>query len=750
MDRHALALREPWVPAFFGNGNQLLWADLPIGSSGWTAMLQPWFALIEAGLADRGVILPALALDGSSTWYACATSRQDSAALAEQIASFLGPASVDFDRTSHLVPSTQPERVLAERFGGGVQRFTTRAGEDATKVANALSLLAGLLQRRPPRVRIAVRPFGTVRAEFEQALLTGAEAQARRCIEELRTSGRLSAANERFMQVRLLVALGREATLVSDGSTMSLLADADLPVRVLREVIEAIYTVHLAPLAPAAPASDWVSAFRERVSRHERLLRSRRGLRAPAALRVFLLREVAKPPAEFRTAEAEVIHGILATLPEHRAWADALLDWARRQQPTAIPLGTLSQTATVSTAPNAPDELQLRQLALQPPSAPALAALLRCALDVGTLEAAATALNAVRAYPKELLSAMSPLQRAVRDTLEKLVPDPIASVAVPTDWTEWARWWIHASPGEELRAQAIADQGTEEWDLAPWLSDHAKIAEFTNLMLSHPARFRTFLPEVHKSLQGVVGAAPMQVSVYATMLTVVSLDSPSPLDLPLLADWLAALVELGAGRSTCDEVAGALHAAWSEVRSPRTLDWACDVVELLASAPRSPGGDLETLFSDILGFAGQQQHRLSATQRQILALLARDFGLDFTFAEATTAGQEPATPTRTFAGTSIGIYTLQESIVPHLRQALQVALPGATIEFNHDHVATSALEHMARNCSVMVFAWLCSKHQAFYCVQKYRPANRPLLQPQGRGSASIVRMLTDYFSNVAC
>lgn len=764
MDPEVLIGREPWLAAFFGGGNQLTWDVILQPGGPWHATLCPWLEAVAAGHADAGLVLPAQAEDGSVIWYACALQRQERAALAEQIESFLGPARIEFDRTQVMAPGTEVERKLAERFAGGVLTFRVRQGADQQAIMRSLESLGALLRRRAPRRRQSPRSFAEVRADFDRALLTGDEARARRCLDELRATGRLSAVNERFLHVRLLVALGREALLVNDASAMSWLAEAELPIRVLRDVIEALYTVHFAPLEQQPiVAADWVNTYRARVQRHSRLLRTRRGLRAPSVLRAFLLHQIARPADEIRWAEAEAVHALLATQPAQRQWADAMLEWglaakaSAPQPPVSVAppaAGESEETSVLAPSPPAASEqahashpASIQDWAAEPPSARALAGLLQAAVVEGTLEGAAEALQVLRGYPEVLLTDLSPIQRGTLDLLHRLVPAE-EEAELPGDWTGWARWWVAAAGTDDNaeRALAIAEQGAEQWDHAAWLADSGRRRTFADLLQNHPERFRPYLAAIHASLQEVEASPAAQAEIIVQLATVVALDSPMPADLPLLNDWVATLVRLGAGRDACDEMAGALRAAWSEVRSLVCLDWACDVVEMLVAAPRTSGGELDVLFSDVLGLATGHQHRLTAAQRRVLSLLALDFGLDFTTDALAPNG--PASAAKggevDYTGVSIGIYTLQESVVAHLRDAVQHEFPGASVSFNHDHVATPALAHMARDCSVMVFAWRCSKHQAFYCIQKERPAGLPLLRPQGRGSASIMRELTEH------
>jgi len=93
--------------------------------------------------------------------------------------------------------------------------------------------------------------------------------------------------------------------------------DARGPIRVLHDVIEALYTVHLAPLEAGATPEQWVAAFRERMRRHRRLFRARRGLRAPTVLRAFMLHEVAKELDDFHLTDVEALHDLAPHGFEH-------------------------------------------------------------------------------------------------------------------------------------------------------------------------------------------------------------------------------------------------------------------------------------------------------------------------------------------------------------------------------------------------------------------------------------------------
>jgi len=170
------------------------------------------------------------------------------------------------------------------------------------------------------------------------------------------------------------------------------------------------------------------------------------------------------------------------------------------------------------------------------------------------------------------------------------------------------------------------------------------------------------------------------------------------------------------------------------------VDWALDTAELLAFHP-SPDPQTRVAFlADVLALLKKYRHRLTVGQMSVLQLLAKDFEWPEVASEFQDAFQAQLTSDhKTFAGT-IGICTLTEQAALRARDALNRLLPGAQVELNHDHVATSKLEHLARTADLFVFAWRSSKHQAYECVRNAR-RGRQILMPSGKGTASILRVV---------
>jgi len=122
-------------------------------------------------------------------------------------------------------------------------------------------------------------------------------------------------------------------------------------------------------------------------------------MRSPLVLRTFLLRECDKTPAEMD------LHDALLAALGHGEWATRIWNWAlgrtpvdagdQASHPRPLPRPHLSPS------PRSHWTLQKGswRTGWLPPSQEALAALLRCALEIGTIDAAAHVISA-RRYDK--------------------------------------------------------------------------------------------------------------------------------------------------------------------------------------------------------------------------------------------------------------------------------------------------------------------------------------------------------------
>lgn len=91
----------------------------------------------------------------------------------------------------------------------------------------------------------------------------------------------------------------------------------------------------------------------------------------------------------------------------------------------------------------------------------------------------------------------------------------------------------------------------------------------------------------------------------------------------------------------------------------------------------------------------------------------------------------------------VGIYTLTESVAQRVKKQLLADYPRADIRLNNDKGGSTMLRSLAREADVFIFAWLSSKHSAYYAIKEER-GDKPLLQPSGKGSTSMLDCIRSY------
>jgi hypothetical protein len=109
------------------------------------------------------------------------------------------------------------------------------------------------------------------------------------------------------------------------------------------------------------------------------------------------------------------------------------------------------------------------------------------------------------------------------------------------------------------------------------------------------------------------------------------------------------------------------------------------------------------------------------------------------------AEREPEEELAHLSGKTIGIYTLAQAAGARAKAALERMFPGCKVELNSDLVCTAKLTSLAKAADLFVFAWKSSSHQAFFCV-KGALAPREPIWPGGKGTASILRAVTNYYA----
>ena len=423
-----------WLRVFFGPGNSLRWDDL-MGGSGradWTSQVLPWLHAFSRSVSAIPLVLPRFGANGEAAWYGIATQGRHLALVAEELQAFVGPSFSELSGGLHTLSTQDPvERAIQDRFGRHCVLFHPATASDAAHIRDALARYLNVLQRRPVLQGRGSRPFGSIRADFDRALLARNEPNARRFLEELEASGRLSGEQRKCLEVRLLAGLGRDEFLARDRGLLRSIAEISIPAVVLRDIVLALYRTHVEP-AESSGISAMRSAFNSHIAPwHSSLFRELKGLRHPQVLTAFLLHESGLPEPNHDRANS-----LLSFYPsdaDERALGEQLVHSLPPQTSVVVDVeDNVRQALADEDYENAS-----RLCVALPPSTFRLRTLVRCAAEIETSEATEWALRAVESASPDMLGGLLPRDL---ERIERLRATSGSAEGTREDAPGWLRW----------------------------------------------------------------------------------------------------------------------------------------------------------------------------------------------------------------------------------------------------------------------------------------------------------------------
>ncbi|MBF0239219.1 MAG: hypothetical protein HQM12_16080 [SAR324 cluster bacterium] len=747
---------QPWLTRFFSDNNVLKWNQIEneTASSKWLDQIKPWLQFLEDPDWTYPVILPLLEVDGSQQWYAMANSEQQYAKLVEELNSFIGPSYSDF--IGQRVPISDKnviESALKERFGNYVFRFgpDPNNSKSESEIESLLNLYHAVLKRRPPQPDRTQRPFGKIRGDFDRALLAGNEPGATRLMEELIATGRINAEQHKCLEIRKLAGLGYQRELALNRSLIQSVMELDLPPQTLVDLIDALYQMSVIPVEKESDFAKIIEPFKKQVFKSYSLLfRARKGIRQPNILRAFLLYELSQSTPNRIRCES-----ILSDYPETtegyaiaKGWFDGY-QWEIQQTPSPSELP--DPTVVLKTNANQAylDEDYTLAIELCGKAIPedwAIKLLLRSAENQGLEEVIRSVLTQLEPFTVQLgklpgkdLQRWEKFRAQTQSTesSEQELETPIIKGWI--DWVTWVNKGGYSKEPLSMLATEVARWSVDDYCHQP--DTCQKLAQILGNATSQEGEiFREAFPYlVEFFVERLEKPKRVFLPLYSVLIKLLALcDSVSADELELASTLTQSLLEVGPSKNDYEECVSDLSELLSGNPSLYHINWALNMAEILAvSSSPSPERRL-VFFTHVTSLIQTNLHRITETQRKVLKLLCQDYNCLEWF-NGLTRTSEPVIGEETlnFRGL-IGIYTLTTQAGLRAKQILESMLPNAVIELNEDHAASDRLKNLANKADIFVFAWKCSKHQAYFCVKEAR-SPRNLSMAAGKGSASIVQ-----------
>lgn len=737
---------EAFLQAFFGAANAL-----DPGKPDVAIHLAPWVARVRHG--NSRILLPRLGVDPAIvTWYALSCSAQDARAFREELLAAVGPSYTDFQGVAARLDPADPIDAAVLAFSGP-QAFKLRLVDpDLRRPCNrALERMLQLQECRPSARSNRPRSRGRVLMDFRLALRHLDFDAADAALVELREHGHLDAWNLAFLRIQRWEA-GEDWDAILKKLEEGTLVELRRPRQVTEALLRALYRRRLQELERSFRPDAALERFRTEIEpRYGGLLTSRSGMGSSEAAAMFMLKAASAGLGELRDAVLQSAHSD----PKRMAWLEAIAELVT----PAPPPQTSADPALLAMFNGEADrafELLLQgaggELRVQ--------LLLRCAVDIGTLQAAELALEALYALPPEKASIIR-VQRvlaAMVNELEELCTAPRGdgehgAPTAPSDWLDWLQR-LDRGDLDENQSLQTATRGAKEWsrnDFAARPGDVRRFAELLQrerttlqaeqLRLCLPALLEFFLPE-----SGLLLAFQPVVRTLAQQL---AFDGRRTGDLlQTLSELVEATLRLGLDAEGYRELGTELcELVLVRELSPEHLEWGLDLLEaLLTLSPPDPPTtqSVATRLHDWIRAWGD---RIPLRPRRLFNALSEEFGLGLAVPVPGPAAGEPAKRglPELLARRTVALYSLNEGALERVRCTLEQECASVRVLTFHDKAGGSpALQEAARSSELFVIVTAAAKHAASGFIEDNRPKNLATLRHHAQGSASLIRALEEF------
>jgi hypothetical protein len=746
--------------AFFGPGNRLRWKEICAGtiSTDVKSRLGPF--LDNLARAPDLLVLPRVREDdGRVQWYVLCASERIARVARDELRAFLGPSYSDFEGRPTILDASDPvEAAVLSKCGTGNRAFRIEVPERSffTVARERLLMLTRLRDERPARTPRHPRAVGRVLRDFEYGLMAADGEATVGCILELRTAGQLSATNLLFLEVRRLAAL-RQWNAILALPEFGALLTMPRPRRVTEALIQATYAVRLREFEEGERASEALARFRAEVVPHySELFRAHAGLSGYEVDASFLLASAASEPPRRELAQAILQRHTPGTAGRSYLAALAALvpPPAPQPIPSRDPLSEAQEAfalADVDRAYNIASRLA--------PSFEACALLLRCARDMGTLEAAREALASVDTLPDRQhrqVAEHAVLGRFLVALRTLVAPRPVPAaptrplIDIPDSWPAWLERLAGDEPWRS--AVTVAEAAAREWDVDALASDGDAIARTAELIISNrppwgQAALRDSLPHLIEFFLSR-GADARLKPIYEHLFLSIATDDQ--ISLPQIATLLRvaeARLQLGLPAAEYSETVHQLIASLEAAESPSVVDVALDALDVLAGEVCPDTGQRQEFVARVAAIFHRWYRRIDTSQWALLRRLADELRVPEAVGNPPAQENAPAAASiwNALDRKRVSLYSLREPVLRRVHATLLEICPDIHVQCFSDHVGGSqALRAASMTADIFVIATAAAKHAATQYIEVNRPKSQVTLYARGQGSSSLLDAIRDF------
>jgi len=589
------------------------------------------------------------------------------------------------------------------------------------------------------------RTLGLLRADLERAIAVEDRIEIERIREQIQSSGRLDGENLLYIDVEIKAGLGEWLEIAEDRDLIFKLSGLKLPVRVLSDLHEALYRRYVEPSEIIGDPKKALDAFVEaRLHQKALIFGTRRGVKNPRVLKSYFLYSIAN-----NSTHGDVFEELITLIKGlDDPFSACLLELAPNESQTILQDSRKDDHfRKLSEADEAFENLEHEKafnIYLNSSiSTHNVSRLLQCLPHLGEVEFSSKIIEYVNNWDQ--LQAL-PLQHQKR--LQELTALQGKRKAHHTkSWLDWCRFVDEGADADEA-IEALRN-GVSTWDDRELQRDMGKITEFVQIIDNADEKKDAIFREAAPLIFGRLSTDDNLISrnlkpLFLLLITKISLfGDPSVNELGLILELVRIVFTCGLNEKEYEGLITDLEDLIHGQYAPNRFSWIVDTFDLLANNPCPSRDRLLQLGVRIVQEGGKLAHRLPPEDKVLFASICKDYELELPadIAESTVAEVTPQL--ESLRGRKLAIYSLDSSAAERAATFLKESCETLEIEINSDHTCTKTLSHLSKTADVFVFAWKCSKHQAYYCIKKHRDRSNPIVQPSGKGASSIIRAVLE-------
>ncbi|PAX60537.1 hypothetical protein CK510_01330 [Brunnivagina elsteri CCALA 953] len=743
-----------FLERFFGASNKFNLREIE-GDEAKHAKILPWLELLTQ-VEPQSTVLPYWH-GGIVDWYAIPTQDQNASSerqlcrLSEELMGFVGCTYSTFRGERAQLNLVDPVELAVYEFTEGA---TIKISGKATDIWEALEQMRRVGERRVKRIADIPQPTGRVLRDFYMALQASDRIAAESSLQYLVDQHRLDTLNLLFLRVQLLAELGQWNELLALKEFANLL-QVRRPFAVTQALQLAVYRTQLQHFEDNNAPESAIAYFQEVVfPQYSNLFTARAGSTIPEVLKLFMLLAVAEEPTN------PALRDELLTIPQiessDRIYLEKLAAFLADMTPELGNVRELQQAELLCKSGDFDRGFLL--LGNAPSSLEKVRLLLECAYELQILAAEKAALQAFDELTVEEQRVFLKV-RWNQNFLTQL--QGIQAFSIPVNWFEWLSE-LEKQPTWE-RAIQIARQGATEWDINSLLiqANARSITEFNDLLNKVASTSELIL---HESLPYLLQFFQKDeqfprsefFTLYYSLLELLVISTQgSDVDLVLFNDLAQALLTTDIDTATYTEILNHALELWSRFFSPKKVDWAIDLIDILVWYPSPIPEKRQQFLFAVAETMRRFQERIDEAQWELFRNLVKDLQLtaslpDLLGEKATlieSSIQVEANIFHKLKGKSILIYTLTETAAIRVKGILETACQEVTVHLSHDKGGNDRLRQWVRNSDIVVMVTASAKHAATGFIEAHRSSQlAPILLVNSKGSAGMLRVIREYLA----